>query len=81
MLIEKLLFLGKDFDVSIMPTSPHWWATSEHYGIYTFRKLVQFLDEHVGPGARSRDITTEPRSIEKRSANDQSEIASDSTLN
>jgi dipeptidyl-peptidase-4 len=66
MLIEKLLFLGKDFDVAIMPTSPHWWATSEHYGIYTFRKLVQFLDEHVGPGARSRDITSEPRSIEKR---------------
>ena len=65
MLMEKLLLLGKDFDVAIMPTSPHWWATSEYYGIYTFRKLVQFLDEHVGPGARSRDITTEPDAVSR----------------
>ncbi|MFO0452464.1 MAG: prolyl oligopeptidase family serine peptidase, partial [Pseudomonadota bacterium] len=30
-LMEKLMLLGKDFDLVMPPQSGHWWATPEHY--------------------------------------------------
>ena len=51
LMMEKLMLLGKDFDLAVMPASAHWWAYPEHYAVYTFRKMVEFFDRHVGPGA------------------------------
>ena len=53
-MMEKLMLLGKDFDMVVPPQSGHWWASPEHYAVHTFRKFVQFFDRHVGPGGRSR---------------------------
>ncbi len=52
MLTEKLMLLGKDFDLVGMPRAPHWWAGTEHYAIYTFGKLEDFFRRHVPPGPR-----------------------------
>lgn len=54
-MMEKLMLLGKDFDVAIMPTSAHWWAYPEHYAVYSFRKLMQFFDRHLKVTAEGRD--------------------------
>ncbi|WP_376690678.1 prolyl oligopeptidase family serine peptidase [Wenzhouxiangella sp. EGI_FJ10409] len=55
MLTEKLMLLGKDFDLVAMPRAPHWWAGTEHYAVYTFGKLEDFFRRHVTPGPRSAD--------------------------
>jgi len=52
MLTEKLMLLGKDFDLVAMPRAPHWWAGTEHYAVYTFGKLEEFFRRHVPPGPR-----------------------------
>lgn len=52
MMTDKLIMLGKDFDLISMPNASHWWASPEHYGIYTFRKLENFFRRHVPPGPR-----------------------------
>jgi dipeptidyl-peptidase 4 len=52
MMAEKLMMLGKDFDLISMPNAPHWWAKPEHYGIYTFGKLEDFFRRHVPPGPK-----------------------------
>lgn len=52
MLTEKLMLLGKDFDLVGMPRAPHWWAGTEHYAVYTFGKLEDFFRRHVRPGPR-----------------------------
>jgi len=52
MMTDKLMMLGKDFDLISMPDAPHWWASPEHYGVYTFGKLEAFLRRHVPPGPR-----------------------------
>lgn len=52
MMAEKLMMLGKDFDLISIPNAPHWWAKPEHYGIYTFGKLEEFFRRHVPPGPR-----------------------------
>lgn len=49
---EKLLLLGKEPDIIIAPTSSHWWASDEHYAIYTFGKIREYFRRHVGDGAR-----------------------------
>jgi hypothetical protein len=36
----------------IVPTSPHWWATDEHYAVYTFGKIREYFAQYVGDGAR-----------------------------
>lgn len=53
-MMEKLMLLGKDFDMVVPPQSAHWWAYPEHYAVHTFRKLWAFFDRHVGAGARER---------------------------
>lgn len=52
MMAEKLMMLGKDFDLISIPNAPHWWAKPEHYGVYTFGKLEDFFRRHVSPGPR-----------------------------
>jgi dipeptidyl-peptidase 4 len=51
-LMEKLMLLGKDFEMVAPPEASHWWAAPEHYGVHTFRKFVQFFERHVPPGGR-----------------------------
>lgn len=51
-LMEKLMLLGKDFDMVVPPESGHWWASPEHYAVHTFRKFMQFFARHVPPGGR-----------------------------
>jgi len=51
-MMEKLMLLGLDFEQVIPMQSAHWWAYPEHYAVHTFRRFMQFIDRHVGPGAR-----------------------------
>ncbi len=46
-LAERLLLLGKDFDLATAPAATHAWTAREHYAIYFYRKLVQFFDRHL----------------------------------
>jgi dipeptidyl-peptidase-4 len=46
-LAERLMLLGKDFDLATAPAATHAWTAREHYAIYFFRKLVQFFDRHL----------------------------------
>lgn len=55
MMTEKLMMLGKDFDLISIPNAPHWWAWPEHYGAYTFGKLEDFFRRHVPPGPQPTD--------------------------
>jgi dipeptidyl-peptidase-4 len=50
-LAERLMLLGKDFDLATAPAATHAWTAREHYAIYFYRKLVQFFDRHLKPGA------------------------------
>jgi dipeptidyl-peptidase-4 len=47
-LAERLMLLGKDFDLATAPAATHAWTAREHYAIYFYRKLVQFFDRHLG---------------------------------
>ena len=47
-LAERLMLLGKDFDVATAPAATHAWTAREHYALYFYRKLVQFFDRHLG---------------------------------
>ena len=51
-MMEKLMLLGKDFDVAVAPNSAHGWTQREHYAVFLQRKLVQHFDRHLGRGAR-----------------------------
>lgn len=53
MMMEKLITLGKDFDLAIAPRSPHGWTRQEHYAVFMMRKLVQHFDRHLRPGPTS----------------------------
>ncbi|MDP2321963.1 MAG: prolyl oligopeptidase family serine peptidase [Acidobacteriota bacterium] len=46
-LAERLMLLGKDFDVATAPGATHAWTAREHYATYFYRKLVQFFDRHL----------------------------------
>lgn len=46
-LAERLMLLGKDFDVATAPAATHAWTAREHYATYFYRKLVQFFDRHL----------------------------------
>jgi dipeptidyl-peptidase-4 len=50
MLAEKLMQLGKDFDVAFAPMAAHGWSQREHYAVFLLRKLVQHFDRHLGRG-------------------------------
>lgn len=55
MMAEKLMLLGKDFEMEIVSNTGHWWAGREHYAVHTLRRLQDFLDEHVGEGAEPQN--------------------------
>ena len=46
-LAERLMLLGKDFDLATAPAATHAWTARDHYAIYFYRKLVQFFDRHL----------------------------------
>jgi dipeptidyl-peptidase-4 len=46
-LAERLMLLGKDFDVATAPAATHAWTAREHYAVYFYRKLTQFFDRHL----------------------------------
>jgi dipeptidyl-peptidase 4 len=48
-LAERLMLLGKDFDLATAPAATHAWAAREHYAIYFYRKLVQYFDRYLAP--------------------------------
>jgi len=47
MMAEKLMLLGKDFDLAIAPRSSHVWTERESDAVFMVRKMVQFLDRHL----------------------------------
>jgi len=51
-LAERLMLLGKDFEVATAPAATHAWTAREHYAVYFYRKLVQFFDRHLKTPAR-----------------------------
>jgi dipeptidyl-peptidase 4 len=46
-LAERLMLLGKDFDLATAPAATHGWTAREHYAVYFYRKLVQYFDRHL----------------------------------
>jgi dipeptidyl-peptidase 4 len=61
MLAEKLMLLGKDFDIAIAPTAVHGWSQKEYYGVFLLRKVAAYFDQYVGAGARPRDARPSSR--------------------
>ncbi len=55
MLAEKLILLGKDFELVPVHDSGHWWAANEAYANYTFGRMTDFLRRHVPPGPEPGD--------------------------
>jgi len=51
-LAERLMLLGKDFDVATAPAATHAWTAREHYALYFYRKLVQFFDRNLAAGVK-----------------------------
>ena len=46
-LAERLMLLGKDFDLVTAPAATHAWSSREHYAIYFYRKLSQYFDRFL----------------------------------
>jgi dipeptidyl-peptidase 4 len=46
-LAERLMLLGKDFDVVTAPSATHAWSAREHHAVYFYRKLVQYFDRYL----------------------------------
>ena len=46
-LAERLMLLGKDFDLATAPAATHAWSAREHYAVYFYRKLVQHFDRYL----------------------------------
>lgn len=46
-LAERLMLLGKDFDLATAPAATHAWTAREHYATYFYRKLTQFFERHL----------------------------------
>ncbi len=46
-LAERLMLLGKDFDLATAPNATHAWSAREHYAIFFFRKLAQHFDRFL----------------------------------
>jgi dipeptidyl-peptidase 4 len=57
MLAERLMMLGKDFDIAIAPAAPHGWSQREEYAVFLLRKLVQHFDRYLGRGPRGGQTT------------------------
>ena len=48
MLIEKLQMLGKDFDLGLLPSGTHGALQKDCYGVFVFRKVLDYFDRHLG---------------------------------
>lgn len=46
-LAERLMLLGKDFDLATAPLATHAWSAREHYAIYFFRKLADHFERFL----------------------------------
>lgn len=46
-LAERLMLLGKDFDLATAPNATHAWSSREHYATYFFRKLTQHFERFL----------------------------------
>jgi dipeptidyl-peptidase 4 len=53
-LAERLMLLGKDFDLATAPAATHAWSSREHYAVYFYRKLVQHFERYLGSPAALR---------------------------
>ncbi len=51
-LAEKLMTLGKDFDLVPLPSSLHDGTRKDYTAVHLMRKIVQFFDRHLGAGPR-----------------------------
>lgn len=51
-LAEKLMMLGKDFDLVIAPSAVHGWSQKDYVALYLLKKLVGHFDRYLGRGAR-----------------------------
>jgi dipeptidyl-peptidase-4 len=51
-LAEKLMLLGKDFELVVAPSAVHEWGTKDYVGAYVLRKLVGHFDRYLGRGPR-----------------------------
>jgi dipeptidyl-peptidase-4 len=51
-LAEKLMMLGKDFDLVLSPTSVHSWSRKDYVAVYFMNKLVGHFDRYLGRGPR-----------------------------
>ena len=51
-LAERLMLLGKDFELATAPAATHAWTAREHYAIYFYRRLTQFFDRYLHPDPR-----------------------------
>jgi dipeptidyl-peptidase-4 len=56
-LAEKLQILGKNFDFVAVPSANHRWSQRDYQARFTFTKLVEHFDRHLGRGARSSGAT------------------------
>lgn len=46
-LAERLMLLGKDFELATAPAATHAWTAREHYAVYFYRRLVEFFDRYL----------------------------------
>ena len=53
-LAEKLMMLGKDFDLVIAPSATHGWSDKDYAALYLLMKLVGHFDRYLGRGPCDR---------------------------
>ncbi|MGE0039591.1 MAG: prolyl oligopeptidase family serine peptidase [Vicinamibacterales bacterium] len=46
-LAERLMLLGKDFDLATAPAATHAWSSREYYAVYFYRKIVDYFDRYL----------------------------------
>jgi dipeptidyl-peptidase-4 len=51
-LAEKLMLLGKNFDMVLVPSAGHAWFLRDYQAYYTFTKIVEYFDRYLGRGPR-----------------------------
>lgn len=51
-LVEKLMLLGKEFDIAIAPSAVHDWEEKDYVASYLLRKLVAHFEDHLAPRSR-----------------------------
>lgn len=59
-LIERLMLMGKDFDLAIAPSAVHGWAQKDYYARYLLGRLVDHFDRYIGGGPTPARPPTAP---------------------